>query len=83
MGQGNKPATRRVVYDQTLMIDQATLQLAQEYARATGRSASSVVREALEDWFSTIGAARLEAHQERPTRPCNNLVSITSKRAAS
>ena len=73
---------RIVVYDQRLLTDKDTLQLAQRHARARGRSVSSVVREALQDWFSSIGEARIECHREREVclegQHCDKVVSTES-----
>lgn len=37
------------------------LERVQEYANGTGMSVEAIITEALEDWFQTVGAARLEA----------------------
>lgn len=37
------------------------LERVQEYANGTGVSVEAIITEALEDWFQTVGAARLKA----------------------
>ena len=73
----------KVTYDQLVYIDKATLDLVRQHAEARGRSVSSIMREALCDWLTTIGTARLEHDQEAAQyRPSDKVIPINAARSA-
>lgn len=66
-----------------LMVDSSIYNELKQLSELSGKSVAALAREALGDWMSTIGAARMEVLTEHASGKVLALTTVEKSRAAS